>query len=227
MIELYVFGLTGILLIAMLLAFVLAGKWLIIGIKLYIARFRYKDNAGILLLVNKAGAIGKLIPINLNAERYEIKMPKGQESKHFTYSKEQLQKGTFFGFPFIIMVDDDTKTTVGWYYHQSDPETHQPLYYDAEKQIPVLSPIKDSVSMPPSYFDALVSDHVLTMALKDFMASNSKIILIVSGGAIAAAAAAFFGFDMINTHMPAIMQQLQGISANTAEILSLIREVTA
>lgn len=225
--EIYIlYSIVGVAMLFMLL-FLLSMPYGMLGLKLWFAKIRWKKDTGLLLLFNKAGVISKIVPINLQKDKYTIKGKSGQEQKDYTYSREQVMKGTFLGFPFIMMDADDTKTTVGMYYQQSDPQTHEPLFYDADKTIPVLSPIKDSVSMSPAYFQALVGDHTLTMALKDFMAKNTQIIMIAGVGVIAAGAAAYFAFDIVSTHVPEILKQIAATNDKLTQILEILQQVTA
>lgn len=225
--EIYIlYSVVAISLIFALL-FLLSMPYGVLGLKLWFAKMRWKKDTGLLLLFNKAGVISKIVPINLQGDKYTLKGKGGQEQRDYTYSRDQIMKGTFLGFPYIMMDADDTKTTVGMYYQQSHPETHEPLFYDEQKTVPVLSPIKDSVSLSPSYFQALVGDHTLTMALKDFLAKNKQIIMIAGVGVIAAGAAAFFAFDIISTHVPEILKQIAAANDKLTQILELLQQVTA
>jgi hypothetical protein len=201
----------------------LAGPYLIMGIKIKIGKMKYKDNAGILLRVNKAGNIGKPVIIDLRATKVTIK--EGGDKKDYPYSKTQIQQGTFFGMPYIILDVDDVKTSVGIYHHQCDTEGN-PMYLEianekgevVEKQ-PVLSSLKPSVTLPPTFFQALVGDTALTMALKDLLSGNKQLFYVLLGVAFAAAAGAYFGYELYSVGYPAIMAELASIKGMIAQVI--------
>ena len=184
-----------------IIVFALAGKWAIVGLKVFIAKLKYKENAGFIFLVNKSGIIGFPHIIDLRKDRVTIKIQ--GKKQDYAYNVNQVQHGRMFGLPYIMYYVDDSKTSVGWYFHQSEANGN-PMYYDPEtKQVPVLSPIKDSVSLTPSFFEAIVGDEALTLALRNHEKTNNLVKYLAIGSILAAGFAAYTGYEMISTHVPA------------------------
>ena len=193
----------------------LAGPYVIMGIKIKIGKLKYKENAGILLRINKAGNIGRPIVIDLRSTKVTIK--EGGDKKDYPYSRDQIQKGTFFSMPFIILDVDDVKTSVGIYHHQTDENgdgKYIAIKNDKGEIIetqPVLSELKPSITLPPTFFQALVGDTALTMALKDLLSGNKQLFYVLLGVAFAAAAGAYFGYELYSTAIPQILAELASI----------------
>ena len=190
----------------------ISGQHGMFGVKLFFHKMRHKSNSGLLFLVNKAGNFGIPKLVDLSQETYTEK--KGGLSKDWPISREQLQKGTFWGKPFIMYNVDDVKTNIGIYYQKCDKEG-KPLFHPYEdkkgnkKIVPTLSPLAPSVSLSPSWLDALVGDKALTQALKQLFNKHRTLIYILGGIGIAVAFSAYVSYELTSTHIPAMMAELR------------------
>lgn len=190
----------------------ISGQHGMFGIKVFFHKLKHKSNSGLLFLVNKAGNFGIPKLIDLSQETYTEK--KSGLSKDWPINREQLKKGTFWGRPFIMYNVDDVKTNIGIYYHKCDKEGNPLFISDSNGKttnIPSLSPLAPSVSLSPSWLDALVGDKALTQALKQLFNKHRTLIYILGGIGIAVAFSTYVSYELTSVHIPAIMQEISSL----------------
>jgi hypothetical protein len=193
---------------------ILSGQYGLFGLRQALHKIKYKSNSGLIFLVNKSGNFGVPRLINLGDETFKTKV-KGV-SRDYPINNEQLQKGTFWGRPFIIYNIDDVKTNIGIYYQKCDSDGY-PLFLEMEdekgntKMIPNLSPLAPSISLSPTWLDALVGDRALTDALKQLFSKHKTLLYILGGIAIATAFNVYVAYELSSAHIPAMLSELRGI----------------
>ena len=192
--------------------FVFAGPFAFFGIKLFIKRRTLGDNIGLIFFNNKSNNLRIPKIIDLRKETFTLKINK--EKRDYPINREAMQGSRFFGCPFCIFNEDDVKTTLGFYYQHCD-EKGEPLFYKSQDgtTIPVLSPVKPSVSLSPSFLDVLVNDRALTQALKELFSNNKKVFMLLIGIGLAIAFNAYVSYELLSNHIPAITSSLQSLAS--------------
>lgn len=188
------------------LLFVLAAKWIILGLKIVWAKFRYKDFAGLAVPLNKVGDIG---------------VPKVCDLRNDTFDDHPIPKDLnkrFLGMPYFFYGSNDISTQAGIYYPHTTKDG-EPLYYKDENDniildnkgdpIPKIGAIKQGAVFSKSLLKAIVLDLALTSAIKDLFAKNKQIFLFVAIAMGASVIAAYFAYDFNSNYLPEIMSLLR------------------
>lgn len=203
---LYIYGAITVVLLILLLG----GKWLVFGMKLLIAKMKYKENLGLLFFQNLAGNIGMPIPVNISAGKYTVKDKKNKIDKDYFFTREAFNRqSTFFGLPFIIFSQDDALTTAGIYFQQNSLDDNgkpTALYLEGDdKQIsPFLKPIKPSIQLPPDMFKAAAISQNLKQILSEVLLQYKTVFLIVAGIGIGIGIMLFLQYNMVSETLPAL-----------------------
>ena len=171
------------------------------------------NNVGFMFLRNKSNNFNFPELIDLRQTKKERHI--GDKIETFVYSREQLENGKFFGFPYVIFDDDDNKTSIGLYYHQSD-ENGNPLFEDvlvgfSEKKEPILrkrpllTTFKPAVTMPPSFYRVIIDGERMTKALVDFFEKYRVIIYCVLGVGVLVIAVGGIAYYIYNKQIPQVI----------------------
>lgn len=190
-----------------LIYFALTFPYQLFALKIMIGKLKYKSNTGLIFMINKAGNFGFPYVVDMRQDTFKIK--KDGVNQDYPITKNMVLQGTFFGLPYFIYDIDDVKTTVGLYYHSSDDKGN-PLFYD-KTTVPVLSAIKESVTLSPSFLEALVGDRALTEALKELFNKHKTLVYILGGLAIATAFNVYVIYEFQNVSLPEIMNILRSL----------------
>jgi len=209
--ELYIIYTITFVILAALILFVLAGKYILIGLKVFWAKLLYKENAGFVLFINRSGKILTPKVINLSKSVFEYK------KKTYPLATGKID-GDIFGLPFLFINTDDTTRNAGIYYPITDNDGNQVFYEDItgnvildkdNNPIPKYGTNKQGAVLDPEFLRSIILDQALTTALKDLFSKqkNLMILLIVAAGA--SVAAAYFGFDFTQNQLPQLMSLAQ------------------
>ena len=111
--ETMIWLLVGSVYITFMLVIAIAMAWpfFIFGIKLKIAKMKYKGNTGLLMIRSKSNNFSLPIPIDISEDQVEFK--KGGIKRPFVFNREQLSGTRYLNLPFNIVDEDDTKTNIG------------------------------------------------------------------------------------------------------------------
>lgn len=181
-------------------------RWVLFGSSIMWGKFTKKGNIGLLFIRNKANNFTIPLVVDLAADEHTEK--NGKDKNTYPIHREIFEDGfRFFGLPSAMFNDDDCKTALGIAYHKTD-ENGMPLYSEKSPDSPVISWVKNSVSLSPSMLKALVDEKSLTNALKAFLDKNQMMIYMLMGSIIAGGAAAYFGFELMSNQIPLIENTL-------------------
>lgn len=180
----------GLILFIVLMLYLFSYKWVNFGIKNYFMRGKLKHKMGYLWIRDSGNNFDLPIIINLNDIKKEI----GEDTFHFT--RQQLLGTTLFGRPFVMFDNEDNKTSLGLYFHESE-EDAEPAYIKIKEgkilkylldengdKIPKLTQIKPAVSLNPAYYKAVITQDVfknLRKYISDFIGKYKYVLLIVGG----------------------------------------------
>ncbi len=205
------------------------------GKSLIKAKKSLKHNAGFIFIRNKANSIGMPRIINLEDRCKKI------GKKQFLLEKEQMAGLRFMGLPMFIVDSEDSKTSVGLYYHQCD-KNGTPLYLKDEKgkyvldksnnKIPRLNNIKPSVTLPPDLITAVIRSEAMSLsvsAIFDFMKKNKNlfyfigavVLLGVAGGVLS-----YLNYDILNINMPKVVSGIKNCEATKVICEKILQNIT-
>lgn len=215
-----------------LLLMALNMKWVVFGTKLFIANMRFKRaNVGLLFSRNIGNNFALPAIIKITDNRTE------DPQKIQMYDRAMFSEGTFFGYPFAFVDQEDTKTSYGLYKVQCDehgnPLTHKIDMGEKdekgnslliETEIPVLKKLKSSVTVSPHLMKTVVAAAALSKAMEEFVKKNQWILYAAGGACILAGAAAFFAYNNQNSIATFCGEQL--INTKTAIINACQANVT-
>lgn len=179
-----------LMLFTFIFMYILAFKWVNFGIYNKIMSGRLKQKMGYLWIRDSGNNFDLPKIIDLNKIKEEI------EEDTYHYARGQLLGSTLFGRPFVCFDNEDNKTSLGLYYHQSENSGEPAYLYDKVgkvrryirdengDKIPRLTRIKPAVSLPPSYYKSIVTQETfknLRKYITDFMTQYKYIFIIVAG----------------------------------------------
>jgi hypothetical protein len=190
-----------------------------------------------LFVLNKGDSIG--IPRFINLEEYSKEIG----SKRYLLMKEQMQGMKFLGMPMIILPSEDTKTSVGIYYQETDKDAN-PLFYKKNgkwittnkgAKIPMLSALKPSTSLPPDLVNAIIKQESLNLSIKDFMdfiKKNKNIVYFILGMiglGFVGSVISYLIYQMLQEQLPTIMSRTAecvDMNAICKETLNSLKNMT-
>lgn len=181
-----------------------------------------RQNIGLALVRNMGGnlPIPKVIVIKDNKEE----TPEALNM----YERSMFTEGTLFGYPFIIVDSEDTKTSYGLYKVQCNDDG-TPQYHTVrtgiknedgkeivmQTDIPNLDKIKSSVTVSPYLMKTIISASALSLAVQDFIKQNKYTLYCAGGACLFALGALFFSYNNQNSIATFCGEQL----ANKAEYI--------
>ena len=200
----------------LLLIFGVTSRWIFFGLKLFFLKRRYHNNIGLLFLrsIGTNFTFPRIVPLDkqIKTDKKEIR----------TFTRDMFKDGTFWNIPFMFMDVDDMKTTLGIYKIQCDPQGN-PLHYaintpeslktayaqahpESKEQdygvittrIPMLEPVKESVTVSPELLKTAFSAAALAGALEEFLRKYTWILYLAGAAALFAAIAAYLAFNNQN-----------------------------
>jgi len=188
--DLIYISIIGLMIFSFIFLYILSFKWVNFGVYNKIMSGRLKNKMGYLWIRDSGNNFDLPKIINLNKIKEEI------DEDTYHYARDQLLGSTLFGKPFVIFDNEDNKTSLGLYYHESE-KTGEPAYLydkvgkvrryirdDKGDKIPRLTQIKPAVSLPPAYYKSIVTQETfknLRKYITDFMTKYKYIFLIVAG----------------------------------------------
>lgn len=194
--------------------FVLVGKYFFLGIRSFIARMRFKSDAGVVLVISKNGDINKVLFVDFSEKTFKI----GKDEHPL--SAKNISSGRFLGYPYVIVNSDDASTTANITFNESDKEG-KPIYVkDANGNIivdkdgdpiPKIHFVKKGAILSGGFISAMIKDMALTQALEELFKKNSNIFMVLIGAAILAGVAAFFSFDLAQNQVPLLLETMNGV----------------
>ena len=211
-------------------AFAVSSRWVLFGLRLWWADYKYKKKTGLLWVIDNSGNLGFPRPINLATYREEI----GDNTYHWL--RKQLDGLRFLGRPFLFYDNDDSKTTKGVYkvmYQDCKKDAQDPTqygepeyyvddegeYYTDEEgnPIPKLISQKPSVTLPPNFHQSLVAQEAL-QAMKskiyDILDKYKYVFMIVAGIGIGIAVIFYLLYNIQSTQIPELISTAE--AAKTA-----------
>jgi hypothetical protein len=194
-----------------ILAIALSGKWFMFGLKMFMAKLKYKNNAGLMFIKNKGGDFGIPKIINLIEEQYEE--GKKDNKKVYPYNADQIAGFKMFSMPSVFFDDEDAKCSVGMVevYQQSN---------DNGEPVEQVIPIKPSVSLRPAALKALIDSKALTQAIGELFKQNKTLLMVLVGLGIGIAITAYFSYEAHSNILPEILSTLKTV-ANTCGAVKL------
>ena len=190
-----IFGIYFVLFIFIFLA--LSWKWTIFGLKLFFKRTFSKGKVGLHFIEDLSGDFVMPHIIDLSKENHKY------GKKEYVINSEQLQGARMFNMPFIMHPQDDTKTSAGIYYAQSDEETGD---FNGE-----ILQTKPSVTLPPSLLRAIVHTKALTLAIEELFNKHRTQIYILGAIGVGLAISVYFGYEAFSK-IPQIITKLDQIA---------------
>jgi len=203
---------------------ILNRTWFFFGLSLIWKRIRGKS-IGLLFIKDKTNNIGHPRIINTNNSEHNYK------GKTYVINSRQLEDGgRFFGLPYVIVDSEDSKTTIGLYYVQCDPEGNElrvtQNYKLGKKNIveetPMLRRIKPSVTLTPEVLKALVTSKSLTNVIVELFNKHKTQLYLGIGIAAGVVASAYFSYEVYSNLLPAISNSLEKIINNQKLIIESI-----
>lgn len=219
---------SSIFLIFLIYIIIICFPLLAIATKIGWKKNKFGANSLLVIMYNRAGNFVIKGVANASKGEYIEK----RDGKQFTYpfTREQIQQGKILGMSYILLPEEDAKTSIGLSYQSTDSEGNPEFLKNKEgnyildpqgKKIPKIINIKPSVSLPPELIKAIIGAEALTKALKDLLSSTSNIFWLVVIIAGASAGAAYFSYQIKHEDIPQILslcQQSYDIVKNFSEI---------
>ena len=144
-------------------------KYIKMGLAYSWAKFRYKENAGVLLLKNKNNNIG--VPYFYDTAQEDIKIKIGSQILHFPIIRENEKQLSFLGLPLTIRDIEDAQNELGLVYQ--DPN-------DIKKIIPYKYP-----NFINSNEHQIILNNAKLQAFKDLFKDSQRNFMILVGIGIA------------------------------------------
>ena len=185
-----------------MLLIVLSYKWVKLGIKIF--TMKLKGRVGLLFREDISGNIGLPIVFYLHKTEIDIGGDK------YVVSKEMVENKRFFGLPYVIFPCNDTKTSLGLYYQQSDKDGNaligEQKYKDGKNnmvdEVRIVREFKPSVSMPPDVLRAIVTSKALTMAIKELFTKYKNQIYLLLGLVAIMGITGYFVYEIYSQILP-------------------------
>lgn len=208
----------GLTILFLVLVLALNFKWVLFGTSMAFKRMSTKNNVGLYFLRSKGGNFNPPLLVDLNKKEEEVTI--GGKPAVLPITRDDFQSnGLFFGLPYKMANDDDVKTSIGLHYHTTN-DKGDPLYN--EDGTPIISFVKNSVSVSGGMLKALVDEKAISDALKDFLQKNQIILYLLIGNIVVAAGAAYFGYEMMSNLLPNVESLIKGAITEINNKLDLI-----
>ncbi len=209
--------------IILALAIVMVWPFFLFGIRLQIAKMKYKGNTGLLMIRSKSNNFSLPRPIDISEDYVEFK--KNGVPRPYVFNREQLAGTRYLNLPFNIVDEDDTKTNIGIYYQQCD-EAGEPAHYTIrdshgkQERIPVLKAYKPSLTLRPALFGALHAEKALTIAVMELFQKHKTQLYVLGGIAALLAASVYFTYETYATLLPEILETVKQCVPPGAEVVT-------
>ena len=208
----------GLTILFLVLVLAMNVKWVVFGLNLVFKRFSTKNNVGLYFLRSKGGNfnVPKIVDLNKKEEEFTV----GGQKQVLPITRADFENnGLFFGMPYKMANDDDVKTSIGLHYQATDEKGVAILNEAGE---PMISFVKNSVSVSGGMLKALVDEKAISDALKDFLQKNQLVIYLAIGNIAVAGAAAYFSFEMMSNLLPGFDSLMRGAILDINNKLDLI-----
>jgi hypothetical protein len=175
-------------------------------------RFLNNPKYGQILLLNKAGNFNSPIIIDMSKIGIE------HSEKGYPLTREAFTGASFFGLPTAIYCEDDSKTTIGFVYQQTDKEG-KPLYIeytDKEgntRKMPVYSELKPSKSIEPKVLKSLVYGVALSEIAKRLFGNTQNILYLCMGSIVVTGIVGFLVYTIHTQDIPNVLTQFDRIAS--------------
>ncbi len=210
MINYMIYFLISISILIFLILFIaLSGQWFWFGIKYKIHKLKRGSNAGLFFVMNKDKNFG--LPINIDLTEDSVEFGDKHNRKIHQYSDDQIAGFRFFGMPCVLADSNDTKTSVGIHYHQTN-DNGEPQYQ--EDGSPTIGIMKPSRSLRPSAIKALIDSRAITQAIGQLFSKYQTQIYLLMGIGIAIGLGGFFLYDIKTTGLPDQTAKIEAIKAS-------------
>lgn len=161
--------------------FVLTMKYVLFGLKFFIAKSKHKENLAALFIRSRNNSLG--LPYLVNDSKPTVTLKIGGKARDYPLTRKDGNDMRWFNLPMYIFDAEDMQNELGFYYKTPEGK---------------IVPRKDANYIDSESIQVIVDNELLTGEFTKLQAMYKTVFLIVAAMGAAVAFNAYAAFEMLN-----------------------------